>query len=86
VGRRGRDEVVAGDRDLVTDGQVVQPGNHPAGTTLDQGRRVGQLLCQGVGGVGAASAGATGPGKPHIGQRAEAVREPFDGGSQVRGT
>ena len=86
MGRRGRDEVVAGDRDLVTDGQVVQPGNHPAGTTLDQGRRVGQLLCQGVGGVGAAIAGATGPGKPHIGQRAEAVREPFDGGSQVRGT
>ena len=85
-GRHGRDEVVAGDGDLVTDGQVMQSGNDAAGTTLDLGGRVGELLRQGVRSVGPAGVRRNRPGQPDVRQRAEPLGQPFNDSGEVLGT
>lgn len=82
----GRNEVVARDRHLVPDREVVQTGDRAGRDTLEPGAGVGQLLGQGVGRIGPGGMRGERPGQPRIGQRAQPVGHPLDRGGEVRGT
>ena len=79
----GSGEITAGDRHLVTDGEVVKTRHRTQREALQSGRRVGELLSQGAGRVGPAGVPGQRPGEPDLGHRTQPPGQPLDVAGEV---